>query len=543
MTLSVLDASAQRETVAPQAGGLGRTTSSPSPLPTLRHRVLQALPFVVGAGIFLVALEVLRLELRVVTWHEITRDVVRTPVISLALASGLTVLSYLVLTGYDFLAFKYIGKVLPASRIAGAAFLAYAIAHNVGFAMVSGASVRYRFYARWGVTADELSRIVFSYSVTFWLGLSALGGLSLVTGPLPSSPTLPGHQMIAPVGWGLLVSVAAFLAATGVRREPIRLGRFALSLPTPGLACQQLLVSATDWALAGAVLYVLLPPSDLSFLTFLGSFLVAVLLGMASHVPGGVGVFEGLMVLLLKPFLSSGQLLPALVVYRVVYYLLPFGVALVVLVIDEAYQRRTHLARATAWAGALTQQIAPNVLAAASFCAGVILLWSGATPASPGRLDLLDRLLPLGVVEASHFVGSIAGAGLLVLSQGLSRRLDAAYYLSSGLIVTGMVASLLKGFDYEEAVLLFMVLAALHRARRPSTGAPRSSTRGSRVPGWRRWRERSPRRSGWACLRSSTWTTATNSGGSSSSAGKRRASCARWSARPSSCCWRASHDC
>ena len=94
-----------------------------------------------------------------------------------------------------------------------------------------------------------------------------------------------------------------------------------------------------------------------------------------------------------------------------------------------------------------------------------MLLVSGATPAAPGRLDLLDRLLPLGVIETSHFVGSVAGAGLLVLSQGLARRLDAAYYASSLLIVVGMGASLLKGFDVEEAALLLGVLLVLRRAR------------------------------------------------------------------------------
>ena len=96
-----------------------------------------------------------------------------------------------------------------------------------------------------------------------------------------------------------------------------------------GIAAAQLALSSIDWALAGAVLYVLLPPSALSFVAFLGLFFVAILLGMASHVPGGVGVFEGLMVLLLKPYLSSGQLLPALVVFRGVYYLMPLSVALI----------------------------------------------------------------------------------------------------------------------------------------------------------------------------------------------------------------------
>ena len=149
------------------------------------ERMRQAIPVAIGLVLFLVALEVLRVELRAVSWHELTADVFGTPWPRLALAVALTALNYVALTGYDLLAFAYIGKRLPRVRIAMASFLAYAISNNVGFAMLSGASVRYRFYTRWGVTADELSRIVFSYSVTFWLGLLALGGLSLV---LESAP-------------------------------------------------------------------------------------------------------------------------------------------------------------------------------------------------------------------------------------------------------------------------------------------------------------------------------------------------------------------
>lgn len=431
----------------------------------MKARALRALPVLAGLVLFFAALEVLRFELRAVSWHELTRDVLDTPFPRLVVALGLTTLNYLVLTGYDLLAFAYIGKVLPRARIAVTSFLAYAISNNVGFAMLSGASVRYRFYTRWGVTADELSRIVFSYSVTFWLGLLALGGLSFVVNPIPSARDLPGHQAVSGVGWLLMAAVAAYLVATAVRRGPLRLGHFVLPLPRLQLALGQLLISSLDWALAGAVLYVLLPASGLSFLTFLGSFLVAILLGMVSHVPGGVGVFEGLMVLLLKPFLASGQILPALVVYRAVYYLLPLALGLAGLIVDEVRQRRTDVARLGSWLGRLTDALTPRLLAAFTFFSGAILLLSGATPAAPGRLDLLDRVLPLGLVETSHFAGSVTGAALLVLSQGLARRLDAAYYLSSVLIVVGMTASLLKGFDYEEALLLLLVLLALRRAR------------------------------------------------------------------------------
>ncbi len=431
----------------------------------MHTRLRQALPVLIGLVLFTVALEVLRTELRAVSWHELTVDIVHTSPGRLGLALFLTILNYVVLTGYDFLAFQYIGKRLQAARIALASFLAYAIANNVGFAMLSGTSIRYRFYTRWGVTNEELSRIVFSYSVTFWLGLAALGGFTLAASDLPSAHELPAHGLVVLVGWMLMVASTAYIVATLVRQAPIRVRNFEFPLPPPRIAVAQLAVSVIDWTLASAVLYVLLPPSGISFPGLLGAFMAAQLLGLASHVPGGVGVFEGLMVLLLKPFLGSGQLLPALVVYRVVYYLLPLTVALVVLVADEVRQRKDQAARVSSALGQLTEQLAPRTLAIFTFLAGLVLLLSGATPAAAGRLALLDRLFPLGVIEVSHFAGSAVGAVLLVLSQGIARRVDAAYFFTLGAIGVGMTASLLKGADYEEAALLALLLLVLWRAR------------------------------------------------------------------------------
>jgi phosphatidylglycerol lysyltransferase len=428
-------------------------------------RLRSAAPFLIGLVLFVAALEVLRVELRSVTWRELSGDVLQTPPAQLAAAVLLTALNYLVLTTYDLLAFAYIRKPMARRRIVAASFLAYAISNNVGFAMLSGASVRYRFYTRWGVTGEELSRIVFSYSVTFWLGLFGLGGLSLVASQLPEIGALPARPLLRAAGWVLALAPAAYLAATMWRRGPLRIRTFELPLPAPLIATGQIAASVTDWALAGAVLYVLLPSGRPDILTFLGSFLVAILLGMISHVPGGVGVFEGLMVLLLRPYLSSADLLPALVVYRAVYYLLPLGIALVGLVLDEFWHRREHVARAGAVVGRLTEEVTPRALAVLTFIAGVVLLFSGATPAAAGRLQLLDRILPLGVIEASHFLASVAGAVLLVLSQGLARRLDAAYLVTGMALLTGMAASLLKGFDYEEAVLALITLLILRRAR------------------------------------------------------------------------------
>ena len=424
----------------------------------------RALPAVLGLGIFLLALEVLRRELRAVSWNTLSSDVLETPPSLLAAALALTVLNYAVLTGYDFIAFAYIGKRLARARVAMTSFIAYAVANNVGFAMLSGASVRYRFYSRWGLTGSDLSRIVFSYSVTFWLGLLALGGLSLALSPLPLGPgTLP--NLVHPIGWALVAASVGYVIAAAVWRAPIRVRSLELPLPTARLALMQLGVSALDWALAGAVLYVLLPSGRASFLTVLGAFLAAQILGLASHVPGGAGVFEGLMVIFLRDDIDSSALVPALIVYRLVYYLVPLSIALIGLLADELRVHRTRTARLAARVGRLTEQITPRVLAALTFAGGLVLLFSGATPAAEGRLALLDRVLPLGVIETSHFIGSVAGAGLLLLSQGLARRLDAAHALAVAAVSIGIATSLLKGGDYEEALLLAALLAVLVRAR------------------------------------------------------------------------------
>src|SRR5262245_52469554 len=240
----------------------------------MRERLRRMLPAALGLALFLGALEVLRRELAATSWAEVTADVHAMSTGQIALALILTALNYAVLTGYDFLAFASIGRRLAAWRIAVASFLAYAIAHNVGFAMLSGAAVRYRFYARWGVSGEELSRIVVSYSITFWLGLLALGGLSLALGPFRETLAFPAAWLLAALGWLLVAVSLGFILVSAVRRRPVRVGRFEWSFPTPGLAAGQLIVSSVDWVLAGAVLFVLLPTGHTPFIVVLGAFLL-----------------------------------------------------------------------------------------------------------------------------------------------------------------------------------------------------------------------------------------------------------------------------
>ncbi len=419
----------------------------------------------IGLALLAAALWVLRRELQSLTLADLGASLAAIPPTMRALAVVLTAINYAVLTGYDQLAFVYLGRRFPRWQIAMASFVGYAFANNVGFAIVSGASARYRFYSRWGLTAEEISRIVVFYSGTFWLGLIVLGGWGLIVLPPPGLSQVLGRGTASALGLLLLALAVAYAVASAVRRRPVRLGRFHIPLPSPRLVAGQFALSIADWALAAGVLWVLLPVPRPSFAPLASAFVAAQLLGLASHLPGGLGVFETLMVLLLQPAMPPGALVPALLAFRVIYYVLPLTLALLVLLVDEFNDRRHHVLRWGNAFGSLARAVAPQILAAFTFMAGAVLLFSGATPAVSGRLRWLARLVPLPVIELSHFLGSLVGLLLLLVSHGLARRIDAAWLLATTGLSLGAIASLLKGGDYEEALLLAALLAVLLPAR------------------------------------------------------------------------------
>jgi phosphatidylglycerol lysyltransferase len=447
------------------------------------HGALKRLAPLVGAVLFLAALAVLHRELRDVRYHELTAALMGLPQGAVLLALALTALNYLVLTGYDLMAVAYAGPRLRRGRVALAGFLSYAISNSLGFAMLSGAAVRFRFYIRWGVSAAELSRIVLFQTTTFWLGLLVLGGVTLGLFPHPWLRELPGAPFARGLGLLLLGLGFAYALLPLLRRAPLRVGRFEVPVPTPRLAAGQFVLSILDWSLAAAVLQVLLPAGAVPFSELLGAFLAAQLVGLLSHVPGGLGVFETLMVLALRPYLPAVSVVSALVFYRAIYYLLPLAVALALLVADEVQERRAQIAWLGGTLGTVTRAVAPRLLAAFTFMAGAVLLFSGATPSVPGRVAWMSRFLPLPLLEASHFLGSLVGVGLLLVSRGVWRRLDAAYYLAALGLVLGIAASLLKGGDYEEATLLGLLLLAFAPSR-PAFDRRAAFFDGRLAPGW-----------------------------------------------------------
>ena len=416
-----------------------------------------------GLLFFGVALWVLHHELKVYHLEDILHHVEKLPFHRILLALLLTALSYLIMTGYDFLALQYIRRPLAYTRIALASFVGYAFSNNIGLSMVAGGSVRYRLYSSWGLSLVEITKVIGFCTMTLWLGFFLLGGVVFVFEPvmIPEALHVP-LVSIQPIGGIFLIIVAAYLSLSLFRKRPFRLGGWEFTLPSSRLFVGQMAVAFLDWAIAGSVLYVLLPDSSkLSFFGFLGIFLLAQFAGLISQVPGGLGVFETVAIILLSPALPGSEVLGSLLAYRGIYYLLPLGMATILLGAQEMIQKKALVQKLTQALGHWSSLLVPHVLAFTTLVGGAILLFSGATPAVAWRLGWLKDFLPLPVMEISHFLGSVIGAALLLLARGLQRRINAAYNLTVLLLAAGILFSLLKGVDYEEAIILSVMLVAL----------------------------------------------------------------------------------
>jgi phosphatidylglycerol lysyltransferase len=382
-------------------------------------------------------------------------------------ALGFTALSYWLLSTYEVLALAYLRRAIAYPRILFTSFIAYSFGHSLGFAWFTGAAIRFRLYATAGITAVDVATVTAFCSLSLGIGLATITGLSLLFAPEHFARLLHLHQEWAQVvGTVLLGAVGAYSLWACLARGTLEIRGWALRAPGPVIGLTQVALSVLDVSLSAAVLWWLLPPAaHIHFVTFLAVYAAAVIAGIISHVPGGVGVFEAV-ILFTLPNVPADALLGSLLAYRAVYYVVPLVFGTLLFGCKEVATQRRALARAHELASMYIAPVVPQIAGALTFLAGALLLFSGATPAVDERLAFLDQFLPLAVLEVSHLVGSLVGLGLLVLARALFRRVQAAFHISVWLLVAGIFASLLKGLDFEEASLLMLVLGVLLLGRR-----------------------------------------------------------------------------
>jgi phosphatidylglycerol lysyltransferase len=415
-------------------------------------------PTVFGLLLLVGALYVVQREVRHLSMAEIRVALAAVPAHALWVAAGWTVLAYAVLTIYDRLGSVYAGKPVSYLRTSLASFCAYTLAHNLGFAAVSGAAVRFRFYAAWGLTPAEIAKVIAFTSLTFGLGGMALGGAVLIWEPevVPwLSGTVPRWAMQA-IGVALFGVVGAYVLLSRFVPHFTLFGH-RIDLPGFRMALMQTALAVVDVAVTTMIFYVLLPEAPgLHFMLFLGIYLAAYSAGLAANVPGGLGVFDTVILVGLQPYLSAPQVIGALLLFRFFYYIVPLFLAGLLFAGFELSQRR-HILERLGPEARVTDSLEVPALAGLSGLAGVALLFIGALPA---RGSALAAWAGEWAALASHFAASVVGSLMLVAAYGMLRRLRIARVAGILLLVMGAIIAALRG-DAWWIWVAFLVVAGL----------------------------------------------------------------------------------
>lgn len=391
----------------------------------------------------------------VVLWREMAHldpasigaEIVAWGPVRIAGVVGLTLVSFVLLAAMEWLGLKWSGASVPFQTVMVGSFCANAFAHTIGFAILVGGAVRVKLYGPKGASLVMVAKTSVFCSAAFALGISLLAGVALL-----AHPALPifGLRLHPRVGVALGVLLVAFpvvyLGACAVGRSAIRLAGHEVSLPSFRLACAQVALGFVDNLVTAMVVWILLGSTGVSFAAFSGSYVIATLAGVLSSVPGGAGVFEGL-VLALLPAVPRAPLAAALLGYRLIYYLAPLLVATAILTRAGLGPALPIERLRAAW-----KQVAPTVLAVTAFGLGATLILTGIGRIEPARLAILRGAVSAPVLETSHLLCLVSGLVLMAVSLLLSRRHATAVPVAIAACLIGASTALLRGLDVGPAV-------------------------------------------------------------------------------------------
>ncbi|MCM8565381.1 bifunctional lysylphosphatidylglycerol flippase/synthetase MprF [Thauera linaloolentis] len=415
-----------------------------------------------------------------VSYADVEAALAATPAGALAIALACAGLSFAALVVYDLGALDFIGRKVPRGAVALTSFCAYAVGNTVGFGPLTAGAIRYRFYTPYGLEPDQVARVVAFVTVAFGLGLAGTTalGLLIAAGELSMLP-LPALTLQI-LGAGVLAFLAG-LCITAGRGRTFRMFRLTLRLPSGRRMLHQFVATLVDIGASASVLWILLPPDSIALPAFIAIYAVAVGLGVISHVPAGLGVFETVIVSTLSSHLPIDRILAALVLYRVIYHLVPLVLAVLLITgLELRKAARTPLMDALLKSG---HRLAPPMIGGFTLVLGALLVFSGVTPAGSHALEALGAKIPLPVLESAHFLGSVLGMALLVVARGLVYRLDGAWWLAVIIVPISAVLALFKALAIGEVLLLATLFLALLASRR-AFSRHASLLHQAMTPGW-----------------------------------------------------------
>ncbi len=313
--------------------------------------------FFLTLAVFILALKALYGLTQSIRLAEVVAALAHIPPQDIVLAALVVAFGYLVLTLYDTIAFQHMGIKLPFRKVAFTSFTAYAIGHTIGLAVLSASGVRYRMYRANDIKPENIANVIWLVSMAFTFGIATLVALSLALNPHATvvmmaqldlqltefSAGIPdvfrNAMVIRGMGLSLLTLISAIVIWSGRGGRHVKIRGWRFDLPPAVMLLKQITISMIDLASVAFVLYMLLPHgTGIGYFTVFSAFIQSMILAILSHVPGGLGVFELTMIASL-PQVNKPYLLAVLLIFRLLYYILPFILAVIFFISHEIWLR------------------------------------------------------------------------------------------------------------------------------------------------------------------------------------------------------------
>lgn len=426
-------------------------------------RYRQFITLLFGLSIFFVALILCWHLLKDINLCDLKNAADTLSIKAILFACLSTIGSYLMLIGCEWSATRYAGVKLKPSVITLGGICASAIGNAIGLSALSGGAIRCRLYFKQGLTTIDVARMSIFVTLSLGFTLPLLATLAALMNTKNTMLALHlSKNWIGLISSGIISlysGILIFLYCNRLETKPnkdtqlFQLFHWSIRLPNLRLASYQFVITLIDTVLAGAILYFLLPVQP-HFTTFIMIYILALVAGVLSHIPGGVGVFEAVMLAAFSSEIGAASLTVALIIYRIIYILIPLFIASFLLLINESKHLFTLPEVKETETG-----IAAIIMAAAVFFAGVVMMFSSVLPGF--NHYLVNTFIPNKIINTAHLVASLIGVLCLLLAVGLRRRLYSAWVASVILLFLGSICSLLRGLHWIEAGTLLTIAMLL----------------------------------------------------------------------------------
>ncbi|WP_350560783.1 bifunctional lysylphosphatidylglycerol flippase/synthetase MprF [Psychrobacter sp. CAL346-MNA-CIBAN-0220] len=398
--------------------------------------------------------------------------IMATPPLTMLKAIIVVVLAYLLLSIYDLISVRYINSDLSYPKILNTSLTAFSIGNTIGISMLSAGAVRFRYYGQKGIASDKIANIILLISLAFTYGTMSVISASLILSPhilaqifakIPflSSLSLSVYRIFGVV---VLLLITASIIYAGKVGRVFQIKQWRIQLPPAPVLIKLISVAVIDIALVAWVIYILIPKNvQVTFLEVFSASVQSIVAGLISSVPGGLGVFELSMVASL-PKVDKTTLLSVLLLFRILYYFIPFVLGILSFVLHEAYIRSGI--NSTEKRKILPSKWVPQLLALATAGLGMTMLVLSILPPDADRELLLGEFIPIPIIEASYLLNTLMGFALIVLARGLYQRLNGAWHISIWLLGASIVTLLIKHLEIEVAIICTLLFGVAYFNRK-----------------------------------------------------------------------------